>query len=308
MEIRNWIKDHAATLLSWGATAGTIGGSILSAKAVSKAIDRMDEAREKKQEALAESMNAGEYSNTDIWEAVCNVELTTWEKIKAGGPAFIPTILVEAATIGCIHGSNILNKQEINKARDLLAVAVAGAAAYKESIGVITDRTTEFAADKRLQMMEESRQNGDPPWDQKQLFCIEGRDECFERTMEEVFEAEYLANRAFALNGTLCLNELYQLFGLSEVNDSLIYDRDGDCMGWNDYIGEVYYGYHWIDFVHRRKPLPDGRMVTEICLPFGPHPLDEDVVNDEIDQAITELNHQQYVRMAERSIEKMAHG
>lgn len=283
-KIGRWIYEHRATLMSWGATAGTISGSVLAARAADKAVDRMDEALAKKKQALEAQMTEELYDHDDIQEALDNTELTLMEKVRAGGPAFIPTVLVEAATIGCIHGSNIANKQEISKAKDMLAVAVAGYTAYHESVGAITDRTTEYAAYKRATMINESEKNGEPPWDQKRLFCIQGQDGVFERTMDEVFLAEYEANRIFALRGDLTLNDLYRLLDLPEVHDTMEYDRDGDCNGWDDYLGEVYYGYHWIDFSHPRKTLPDGRMVTEIFLPFGPHSMDEEIVEREIDQ------------------------
>lgn len=285
--IKDWLYENRATLMSWGATFGTIGGSILSARAVPKAMMRIHDAMIKKlDKALDEAYDRGA-SEEEINELFNDpkTELTLWEKIKAGGPAFIPAVVVEAATIGLIHGSNIENRKDITKARDALAVAAAGFAAYHESVGAITDRTTEFAAAKRVEQMKQSEANGDPPWDQKQLFRIEGRADIFEKTMEEVFEAEYLANRQFALKGNLTLNEFYKLFDLSEVHDELIYNNDGDCMGWEEYLGEVYYGYHWIDFRHVRKSLPDGRMVCEIQLPIWPHPLDEEVVDQECCEA-----------------------
>ena len=254
-------------------------------------------------------------------DAICNgpeVELTLWEKVKAGGPSFLPAIVVEAATIGLIHGSNHENHKEINRAKEALAVGLAGFAAYHESVGAITDRTTEFAAAKRVEQQRQDEMNGEPPWDEKQLFRIEGHeDEIFESTREEVFEAEYLANRRFALEGLLSLNEFYAMFGLPEQRDSFDYHRDGDCMGWEAYIGEVYYGYHWIDFRHVRKPLANGRMVCEIQLPICPHPLDEDVADQELSDQLWRqglidkccpkpLPELADIRMAGRSVDRLA--
>lgn len=38
-------------------------------------------------------------------------ELTTAEKVKAAAPAYIPTVAVGGATIACIFGANVFNKQ-----------------------------------------------------------------------------------------------------------------------------------------------------------------------------------------------------
>ena len=286
--IGSWVYENRATLMSWGATAGTIGGSILAARAMTKAQRKINEAAiSKAGKALDKAKENG--ANYEELDAICNspeVELTLWEKVKAGGPSFIPAFLVEAATIGLIHGSNHENHKEINKAKELLAVGMAGFAAYHESVGAITDRTTEFAAAKRVEQKRQDEANGEPPWDQTQLFRIEGREEILEMTREDVFKAEYLANRKFTLEGGLTLNQFYEMFGLPEIRDAFSYQRDGDCMGWDNYIGDTYYGYHWIDFKHTRVPLADGRMVCEIGFPIKPHPLDEDVADREISDQI----------------------
>jgi hypothetical protein len=48
-------------------------------------------------------------------------ELSTWEKVKVAGPAYIPAIVVGSSTIACVFGANFLNK----KAQASLASAYA---------------------------------------------------------------------------------------------------------------------------------------------------------------------------------------
>lgn len=303
-----WIYDHRATLLSWGATAGTIGGAVASAKAAGKAQERTNERLLTKIDAAVKEVNA-RFADRDtkqltpdsardleeeklaaINKVVGETELTTWEKIRAGAPAFILPALIEAATIACIHGSNCINQKEILTAKDeiqkltgQIAAGAAAFAAYKDSVGRLTDRTTEYAAEKMSVQRAQDEADGKTPWDEVQTFYIEGQPQFFERTMEQVFKAEMELNRNFALTGTATVNEFYQLLGLPTV-------ADGDLMGFNDYLGEVYYGYRWIDFVHKPYYTPDGMWVTEIAMPFEPHPLDEDAVNAELEAAIRNFN------------------
>jgi len=291
-----WIYDHRATLLSWAATAGTVGGAVAAAKAMPKAHERISQQLLKKMDAAVEEVksqfpedeeaasDSRIHLNIQKMDAVNKVieetELTTWEKIKAGAPAFILPALIEVATIGCIHGSNCINQREIRSSRDeiqkltgQIAAGAAAFAAYKDSVGRLTDRTTEYAAEKMAEERAQDEADGKTPW--VQTFYIDGQPQFFERTMEQVFKAEMELNRIFAIRGNATINEFYQLLGLPEV-------PDGNNRGFEDYLGEVYYGYRWIDFEHRPYYTADGMWITEIVMPFAPHPLDEDEIYQEL--------------------------
>jgi hypothetical protein len=301
-----WIYDHRATLLSWGATVGTIGGAVAAAKAMSKAHERINQQLLKKMDAAVEEVKSQFSEDEEVasdsrihlniqkMDAVNNVidetDLTIWEKIKAGAPAFILPAIIEVATIGCIHGSNCINQREIRSARDeiqkltgQIAAGAAAFAAYKDSVGRLTDRTTEYAAEKMAEERAKDEADGKTPWDEVQTFYIEGQPQFFERTMEQVFKAEMELNRIFAIRGDATINEFYKLLGLPETDD-------GNNLGFEGYLGEVYYGYRWIDFVHEPYYTQDGMWITEIRMPFPPHPLDEDEVNAELDEAVRKFN------------------
>lgn len=266
-QAKQWIVDHSATIMSWVATVGTVGGSVLTAMAVPKAQKRLEAALMDKREAEGD-----------------DAELTVLEKVKAGAPAFIPAMLAEAATIGCIHGSNAVNKLEIAKLNEEVVMTAAALSAYAKSVGEITNPTVEYAAMKHVEQQTLAESRGELPWDERKVFYFHGQSKFFERTMEDVFQAEMLANRALALRGYVTLNEFFDLLELPHV-------PDGDNYGWDEYLGEVYFGYHWIDFMHPWFTSDDGLKVTEIrAAPYcEPHILDEEVLEQDLSDTWQEM-------------------
>ena len=115
------------------------------------------------------------------------------------------------------------------------------------------------------------REDDNPPWDEVQTFYLEGCDKSqfFERTMQQVMQAEYHLNRNFILRGHVTFNEFLEFLDLPPV-------EEGEIVGWTDYLGEVTYGYRWIDFEHRHYITEDGLSVCSIDMPFGPHLMDEE--------------------------------
>ena len=294
-----WITDHAATILSWCATAGTVGGAVAAAKAAQKARERIDKYYEEKTNELIRKVdeqfcvNDGQVPEgrfSEYCEALDaafdkDARLTAWEKVKAAAPAFVWAALIEGITIGCIQGADILNRKNIGQMsrtitglKEALALGAAGAAVYKENVARI-DPTVAYAAEKMATMEEADKQEGRTAWDEPQTFYIDGQPEFFERTMLQVFQAEVALNKAFALLGSVTMNDFYRLLDLPEI-------PDGDQRGWEGYLGEVYYGYRWIDFRHPPYQTPDGMWITEIEMPFEPHPLDEEEVEAELDEAV----------------------
>ena len=269
----DWVKRNGATILSWVATAGTIAIPFVADKDGKRAAGKLSEAWVNK--------------STDADDT--SVELTKWEKFKVAAPCYIPTILTEAATVGCIHGSNVLNKREIKKGQleiqkltRSLGMTAAAYCGYRNCVGALTDKETEEAALKMTQERRADEANGGVPWTEVRTFYIDGQPELFERTMEQVWKAEFEANRKFIQEGCVTLNDFYRLLGLPEI-------PEGDKRGWESYIGEAYYGYTWIDFAHEDYTLQSELVVTEIRMVCDPHPLTEEEASAEIDEAIKEL-------------------
>lgn len=94
----------------------------------------------------------------------------------------------------------------------------------------------------------------------------------FESTFADVFDAEYELNRLFILRGDVTMKDFLAMLDISQINNA-------DRFGWGDYIGEVKYGYKWVDFVHRKKE-ENGKTYYEINYPFYPS---EDYLGDDED-------------------------
>ena len=94
----------------------------------------------------------------------------------------------------------------------------------------------------------------------------------FESTFADVFDAEYELNRLFILRGDVTMDDFLTMLGISQ-------SKNADQFGWGYYIGEVKYGYKWIDFVHRKKE-ENGKTYYEINYPFQPS---EDYLGDDED-------------------------
>lgn len=84
----------------------------------------------------------------------------------------------------------------------------------------------------------------------------------FESTFADVFDAEYELNRLFILRGDATMKDFLAMLDISQVENS-------DRVGWGEYIGEVKYGYRWIDFTHPKKE-ENGKIYYEIHYPFAP--------------------------------------
>lgn len=94
----------------------------------------------------------------------------------------------------------------------------------------------------------------------------------FDSTFADVSNAEYELNRLFILRGDATMEDFLNILGIPQV-------KNADQFGWGDYIGEVKYGYKWVDFNHRKKE-ENGKTYYEINYPFYPS---EDYLGDEDD-------------------------
>lgn len=94
----------------------------------------------------------------------------------------------------------------------------------------------------------------------------------FESTFADVLNAEYELNRLFILRGDVTIEDFLTMLDIPQIANT-------DQYGWGDYIGEIKYGYKWIDFNHRKKE-ENGKVYYEINYPFPPS---EDYLGDDED-------------------------
>ena len=146
--------------------------------------------------------------------------------LKKAAPIFVPPVIVGGATIGLIFAANAFgNGQQA-------ALAAGFASLYK------THRTNEDD-------MLNSANGGDEPKGVLTFYePISKR--YFQRTMEEVIEAEYRTNRNFILRGHAPLNEFSEFLGLEKTDD-------GEKLGWSGEALWDLFDAAWIDFYHDFK-------------------------------------------------------
>lgn len=96
----------------------------------------------------------------------------------------------------------------------------------------------------------------------KVLFYESFSKQFFESTFADVSDAEYELNRLFILKGDATMKDFLDMLDIPSVPSA-------DRYGWGEYIGEVKYGYRWVDFVHTMKKDED-RTYYAICYPFEP--------------------------------------
>ena len=98
-------------ILSIGADVGVVGWNTLTNKASIKAKLKIDEVEKKKHR-----------------------ELTFIEEVKVVAPIYAPSIVVGAATIGCIFGSNFLNKTQLAAFAGAMSLLQANCMRYGEEV------------------------------------------------------------------------------------------------------------------------------------------------------------------------------
>ena len=157
-------------------------------------------------------------------ETINDENLSAKDKVKKAAPVFTPPIAAGGATIGLIFAANAFGQGQ-------QAALAAGMASIYTSL---QKKLIPSAENKKSLLVE-----ANPTLTFYDPFSMR----YFERTIDEVLEAEYHLNRNFILRGDASVNEFYRFLGLEET-------PDGDEYGWSQCVGFDVYGYQWIDFRH----------------------------------------------------------
>ena len=236
------LKRASPTILSCIAAIGTVATAVLAVKATPKAIEYIQ-------------MNTG-YNHDGVMEVPSKEEI-----VKATWKNYIPAAAVGLGTILCILSANGLNRKQqatITSAYVLLENA------YKEYKNKLKDIYGEETDTEVRKAVAKDNYTGDPDvTDGKLLFYDEYSNRYFERTMEEVIDAEYHLNREFILEGDVKLNKFYELLALPGT-------ELGAVVGWDCESAAAFFGYQWIDFEHDLVVMDDGLECYIIHMPFAP--------------------------------------
>ena len=238
-----FFKQHGSTILTFVGAAGVIATAILAAKAAPKAVKQIKEAEEEKGE-----------------------KLTKKELVQVAGPFYIPTIVTGAATITCLFGANVLNK---NKQASLMSAYALIDSAYKEYREKVDEVYGEGAD---LEIREAiAKDHYEKPVKieyEKTLFYDNFSQRYFEATMLDVVQAEADLNRLIVNQDGAFLNDFYELLDLDPI-------PAGKELGWSTGILESMYWANWVDFDHNMVVMEDGRecflitMVQEPVIDFA---------------------------------------
>lgn len=252
------IKIGGKAILLVLTAAGMAATVYFTAKKTPEAQKRKEEALQKKREETGDE----------------NAQLTFMESIQAQFGSYAPAIAAGMVTVGGLVGSEVVNQQNLNKA--------------KKTLNDFKDMTAKFEGKGAVKAIEKAvdEKNGDKekkkakPWEQKEQFRIvfQGHSILFESTRADVMEAIYELNRTFHSIGHASFNDFLQYLGQKGL-------PEGDDRGWQDYVGRQVYGYSWIDI--GLKECEDEPWVTEIYMACYPHFFEEEECRAELEEMET---------------------
>lgn len=227
-------KDIAPVITMIVSIAGVIATTVLASKAGAKAENLLKELTDE------------------------NPEPTTLEKVKKVAPAYIPTAVTGALTIGSIIATTVLNTRSQASLTSSYALLNSGYHRYREHVKkIFGDDADQKVIDSIVKSecrdisLCSSTCFGSDSLDfdvdeERRLFYDSYSERYFESTLGKVLQAEYHINRNYILGGGASINEFYDFLGLEPV-------PNGDLIGW-DFDG----GLAWIDFNHRTVKLEDN--------------------------------------------------
>lgn len=218
--IANFLKRNSSTILTCFGAVGVAATAIVAVRATPKAIRLLEETREEKGE-----------------------DLTKMEVVKTAAPAYIPAAIIGISTIACIFGANALNRRQQASLASAYALLDSS---YKEYRKKVAELYGDEADEKvREEIVKDRLADAEPNIAQEKLIFYDWFSlRPFESTIEDVVNAELYFNMYLARNGAACLNDLYGMLGLPDLDS-------GYQLGWTR-------GTDAVEFEHQRISLDDG--------------------------------------------------
>lgn len=245
-QVGYFIKKNMSTILSIGAAIGVVVSNVLTNKASIKATLKIDEVEKKKHR-----------------------ELTFIEEVKVAAPIYAPSIVVGAATIWCIFGSNFLNKKQLAALAGAMSILQANFKRYREEV------VHKVGKEKEEDIWKASRTPITKTVSEKEsrfadttglTFFIDSlTDEGFYTDKATVESAILKLNRKLALspNQTVTLNQFRNDLELHPTNFGNIVGWSKIDMDENDKTDE------WIDIQLVPFENTDGYYIRYLDLPHG---------------------------------------
>lgn len=244
------LKRASPMMLTILGAAGVIGTAVLAVK------------------ATPEAYRAIRRKEVEVNEKVVCLEddrdLTVAETVRVAWKYYIPAASVGLATILCIFGANGLTRKQQASVASAYALLDQAYKEYRNKVKELYGPDTDVEIRKDIAKDNLEKVDLEEPEDGKRLFYDEFSGQYFERTMVEVMDAEYHLNREFILEGSVKLNDFYELLGLPKTDL-------GNVVGWDGESGIAFYGYQWIDFEHQLVTMDDGLECYILHMEFTPH-------------------------------------
>ena len=221
---------------------GVIGSTVVTAKQTSKACKALDKAKGDK-----------------------GSELTKKEVVETAASFYIPVVVMDGLTIGCIACSGILSRQQ-NLALMSGCTAMGNYIRnYRTKTATLVGVEQEAEINKSaLQHMEYNfHNNGAIAADRIYRFVDTYSGQTVDKTERQVIDAFYHINRNFVLRGTMTMNDIYEFLGMQPI-------PEGNDIGF-DISSEMF----WIDVEFE---LPDETVnppVVKIDYVWGPEDLEQ---------------------------------
>lgn len=178
---------------------------------------------------------------------------------------FGQTIASGAITVACIAGSNTISQKRQASLIAAYGILRKKYTDYQNKVKEIYGTDADKSIKEEL-VKENMPVSLKPTKDQVYLFYDEVSDRYFEKTMAEVLDAEYLANRALSKEGYVNLNDFYEFLGLEKT-------QMGEILGWSIGSTDGMQGYAWIDFAHVPVEVDTNLVVYEIL--YGTYPSED---------------------------------
>lgn len=238
-----FLRKHGGTILAVAASIGVVATSIETGRATTKAqhLLKVDEALRK--------YNEDEQGVVEEPPTKKQIVLICWK-------AYVPAAILGGGTIACILGSNALNKKQI---AGLTAAYMALGKTYQEYRRQVTAK---IGPEKEKEILKNTTADVEDFVKMKsavEWLCYEPISKrYFHATETDLMDAFYNANRYFALNGELSMNDFCSYL------PGLDFTPELDHLGWcADYLANEW-EYYWIDFNYYKQTTDDGLEVYYI--------------------------------------------
>jgi hypothetical protein len=245
------LKDNAPAILTSVSIVGTVSTAVMAVKATPDALDRIQQAEEKKFEANPEG---GPGSS----------RLTVWETAKATYPCYIPAFAIGVVSITCMLGAQSINMRRQAALLGGLALTEKAFSEYQEKVATTIG---EGKAEKIRNEVIEDRMRHHPPTDAEvyiandtDVLCYDkGSDRYFHSDMETIRSVQNTINQEVLNNMYATQTMFFEMLDLKKTDTS-------DEFGWDtSRMLDIHYGGHingktgkpCISIEYRMRPVAD---------------------------------------------------